>query len=80
MRNINQQLIDTLLEKVREKALKQPDTLMLFVAECMAFLAMQKLSDEELTLFEHAAYNIIDTYTKPDMLDSAVIRDNRHIH
>jgi len=80
MRNIKQQFIDTLLEKVREKALKQPDTLMLFVAESMAFLAMQKLSDEELTLFERAAYSIIDTYTKPAMLDSAVIRDNRHIH
>ena len=77
---LNEQIIEQLLQKVREVALKRPDNIMMFVSECTALLALEQFPPDEMSLFEDEAYSIIHQYVGNIIWDDGIIRDNKHVH
>ena len=74
MNDVNEQFVDKLLQSVEEKVQTQPDALMLFVAECTAFLAMHQVPAQSMARFEREANRIMDTYMTFELLEPGIIR------
>lgn len=74
MNNSNEMLKAALLSKLTEVAVEHPQYLMMSVTECLSILAMNQFSGEEIAVFTREAFQIVDTYTTPEMLEGNVMR------
>ena len=74
MNNSKETLKAALLSKLTEVAVQHPEYLMLSVTECLSILAMNKFSGEEIAAFTREAFNIVDMYTTPEMLEGSAVR------
>lgn len=79
MNNSNETLKAALLSKLTEVAMKHPEYLMMSVTECLSILAMNQFSGEEIAAFTREAFQIVDTYTTPEMLEDGVVRGSNTI-
>ena len=74
MNNSKEVLKTALLSKLTEVAVEHLEYLMMSVTECLSILAMNQFSGEDIAAFTREAFEIVDTYTMPEMLEGNVVR------
>ena len=79
MNNSKAVLQAALLSKLTEVAMGHPEYLMMSVTECLSILAMHQFSGEEIAAFTREAFNIVDTYSTPEMLEAGIARGSNTI-
>lgn len=79
MNNSKELLMEALKSKLTEVAVEHPEYLMMSVTECLSILAMHQFSGEEVDAFTREAFNIVDTYTAPEILEAGIARRGNSI-